>query len=627
MAKPYYNAQKNNNPPVELFSSPYNFVSFSDRVYEYGERQLIKHNDSSKETFSGEITYEIEAKTPICIDDGKLHFHKNAKGQYSIPGSTMRGLIRNNVQVLGLSSYSDDIDDYSLMYRHVAAGANKDLYNKILGAGTTTIMVGKETASVSVLKKVRAGYIKKENGKYFIYKTCLDQIDASFGEMNYYLLSEKKIIHDYLNSQKYKSKFQYSYFVRNGQSKMQHNLKPFVEKEEKGRKKYIGEPNRDYKPYMEQISYELEGKRTVSAVAKAGVYSKKGYVVSSGVMMEKKVIYIVPEIDYKKEAIAISQKDVDAFLIDFKKRKNVLKAQNFFALPEKDGEIKPVFYIEDKVHERLYFGFTPRLRLFYDYTIKAGLKKAHKADITDYNKAMFGSEEFKSRISFSDAVLKNNKRPLAIESVILAEPRPTSYLDYLTQGKQVATYNSEKFELRGVKQYWLHKNTIAGNVDPKQARVASKLEPLPAGSMFEGKIRFKNLSKDELGLLLWSVQLNKNSWMNVGKAKAYGYGAISVKIKSAKKFNQEKAYAFGGGLELNPFDNIDIPSTIAFYKKTINQFLKNQSIDELRSVKEFFAMKDSSKIPENKKTSYTPLKLYASRRSGVPQVSKIVSLD
>ena len=626
MAKAYYNPQKN-NPPTELFSSPYNFVSFSDRVYEYGEHQLIKHNDISKETYSGEITYEIEAKTPICIDDGKSHFHKNVEGKYSIPGSTMRGLIRNNVQVLGLSSYYDDIDDYALMYRHVAAGANKDLYNKTLGAGTTSIMVGKKSANVSVLKKVKAGYIKKEHGKYFIYKTCLDQIDTSFGEMNYYLLSEKKIINDYLNAQKYRSKFQYSYFVKNGQSKMQHNLKPFVEKEEKGKKKYIGEPNRDYKPYIEEISYELEGQRTVSAVGKSGIYSKKGYVVSSGVMREKKVIYIIPEIDYKKEAIPVSPKDVDAFLIDFKKRKNVLKPQSFFALPEREDEIKPVFYIEDKVQGRLYFGFTPRLRLFCNYTIKAGLKKVHKADIVDYNKAMFGSEEFKSKVSFSDAVLQNNKQPLATESIILAEPKPTSYLDYLTQGKQVATYNSEKFELRGVKQYWLHKGTIPGNVDPKQVRLASKLEPLPQGSLFEGKIRFKNLSKDELGLLLWSVQLNKKSWMNVGKAKSYGYGAISVKIKSAKRFNQEKAYTFAGGLQLNPFDNIDISSMIACYKRTINQFLKNQSIDELRSVKEFFAMKDSSKIPENQKTSYTPLKLYASRKSGVPQVSKVISLD
>ena len=32
-----------------------------------------------------------------------------------MPGSIMRGLLRNNVQILGLSGFGDDIDDIALI--------------------------------------------------------------------------------------------------------------------------------------------------------------------------------------------------------------------------------------------------------------------------------------------------------------------------------------------------------------------------------------------------------------------------------------------------------------------------------------------------------------------------------
>ena len=91
--------------------APYNFVPFYENPYQYPEKKLTAHNAAAEDLFTGEITYEVTAQTPVMIDDGTQHFYKDAKGRYAIPGSTMRGLIRNNVQVLGLCGYEDDIDD------------------------------------------------------------------------------------------------------------------------------------------------------------------------------------------------------------------------------------------------------------------------------------------------------------------------------------------------------------------------------------------------------------------------------------------------------------------------------------------------------------------------------------
>lgn len=123
--------------------APYNFISFAKTpAYVKDESRIIGHDKMSvtedgEKLYSGEIHYTLEAKTPIFIDDGtQAHrFCKNAEGKYVIPGSTMRGLIRSNATILGLGNVSDDVDDYSLMYRNVASGLNKKRYSEILGAG------------------------------------------------------------------------------------------------------------------------------------------------------------------------------------------------------------------------------------------------------------------------------------------------------------------------------------------------------------------------------------------------------------------------------------------------------------------------------------------------------------
>lgn len=124
--------RKNNISKVEddrYVGAPYNFVPFTQKEYEYSKEQLPTHDSMNEKLISGELVYEMTAETDIFVDDGTdaHHFNKNAKGQYSIQGSSVRGLIRNNVQILGFSSIADDIDDYALMYRNVAGGAEGTL--------------------------------------------------------------------------------------------------------------------------------------------------------------------------------------------------------------------------------------------------------------------------------------------------------------------------------------------------------------------------------------------------------------------------------------------------------------------------------------------------------------------
>ena len=421
--------------------------------------------------------------------------------------------------------------------------------------------------------------------------------------------------------------------------------------------KYGGMVNKAYAPYYEPIYYQLdkEQKRVVSVYARdCKVDSRlpgmqKGYVLSSGRMNNKKNIYIIPEEETNiKQAIKISKEDIRAFSADLQKRKTTLRqyfkskgksredmekeALAFFGLPQGDGDRKPVFYIEDR--GKLYFGFTPRLRLFYDYEISQGINKEHKGGILDYSKAIFGysgqKESYKSKVSFSDAVAESGKESKEWKNPILRSPKPTSYLDYLVQGKnnsnQAVTYNDSNMQLRGIKQYWLH-DEIAHDEMARRTIDDDEKEgfyPLEEKTEFRGKIRFWNMTEDELGLLLWSIQLDpEKSWMNIGKAKPYGYGSISLKLTSVKKLDKQKAYSTER-LELDPFTDINVEEMIRIYKERMNQFLDKYKIDELPNIKDFFDMKDYTKIPDESKIIYMSIdnKEYQNREKPLPSIKE-----
>lgn len=606
--------------------APYNFVSFSNKVYSY-EKKLPAHNAVAENLHSGELSYKITAKTDILVDDGKRQFYKNAEGMYAIPGSSIRGLIRNNVQILGFSSFYDDIDDYALMYRNVASGREQDRYKKILGSKLLPLPNGK--GSINVLQHVRAGYICKENGAYVIYGTCVESIKKELGDMNYYVLNERCIVDNYLEARGDAKKFAYPAFLEHGKSVMQHEFKEFRKDVKGGRVSYIGTENGEYKPFSKKVSYEIANLKNVTAVGEPGQFSKDGYMVLTGRMKQKKAVYIIPDIDRSKKII-IPDEDIRAFKADFKKKENTLKnlgGKEWFDLPE-EGKEKPVFYIA--LDGRLYFGFTPRLRLFYDHTIKYGLKKSHEEGLIDYSKAIFGyagkEMSYKSRVSFSDAVVVSQPKFGKEEKVVLAEPKPSSYMDYL-KGKKpddIVTYNQDEFELRGVKQYWLHKKENPKNTGNGNENIGSTLRPLSKGAVFAGKIRFHNLTDDELGLLIWSIQLDKKSWMNIGKAKPYGYGNIKLDVTEIKEVNMKKAYDLNQ-LTLDPFEPVDGDALIAIYKNKMKEFLGGKKVEEQNCIKEFFAIKDPEKMPDESQIRYMEIgkKEYQSRTANLDRILRV----
>lgn len=668
-----------NGQDGKYVGAPYNFVPLWNKVAKPDRNERISHSSTDKGLLSGEIRYSITARTPIMVSDGKKgneQFIKNPYGQYAIPGSSICGLIRSNAQILSQSSLADDIDDYFMMYREVGGAnghsMNKEAYDGLLGSDTISV----NGRSFSILKNVKAGYIENTGSGYHIFHVKPDKINDQLAEMNYYVLSERFVFeqldsgrkefeylkriqlqhkYDGYEFKKYDDENGHTHYVciskdSSSQNKFMAMIKALdeyadvkttndsdkmrIEKRDnlnKAKREVRDTLNLAFEPGSYPISYMLANDRVI-AIGDERKYEKKGYLLISGIMQEKKALYIIPEIDKEKEPIAIDDKDARAYQIDYENKKNQLKKpKSFWALPKR-GEIKPVFYIN---LERLYFGFTPHLRLFYKESIHNGLGGKHKPGEYDYAKSLFGysndEDSYKSRVSFSDATVEGQASPMGEQIITLGGPKPSSYSDYLNVDEEgnSYTYNNEDYRIRGVKQYWLRDNVVNQNKDYELAderkrkqidNVSSKIHPLPPGTKFQGKVRFHNLRKEELGLLLWSLRLEEDSEMNIGKGKPYGYGRIKLDIQDVEKLDTEQAYSTTA-LILHPMKEImpEVDGMIDAYKVELSAMLglkDSADLDKLPAIAGLMKMKNGTKLPDPKKIRYMNInkKEYQNRR-------------
>jgi CRISPR-associated protein (TIGR03986 family) len=156
------------------------------------------------------------------------------------------------------------------------------------------------------------------------------------------------------------------------------------------------------------------------------------------------------------------------------------------------------------------------------------------------------------RVFFSDASFVNAKdgvwyKTNPIIPHILSGPKPTTFQHYLVQDRSLnhdpdkksslAHYGTSPMEtqIRGHKLYW-HKGTNpdieASEVERTHEKQLTRIIPLKPGVQFKFRIYFENLRREELGALLWVLNLpggpNKTYRHKLGMGKPLGMGAVAI---------------------------------------------------------------------------------------------------
>lgn len=565
--------------------APYNFVPFAEKpVCRYADPvDLPRHDEWDRNLLSGSIRVTVTAETPVFIgnsDKENADFFRDASGRYAIPGSSFRGLIRQNMQILGFGFVrtEEDYNDYRLMYRQFAAAGRS------LAAGLKADYQAMLGIRDGVPRNVGAGYLRVSGGQYSIAPLLGQVISVS-------------------------------------------------------RKAPEAQPWQNKWAFAEPVFYSWDGRNVTQLSQTTFDGARYGMLVGTGRMNGQNHLYLFPE-ECSETVIPLTEADVVAYQEDFETKRNTLgDASDFWALPEEEdkksgtaGESeeltalgKPVFYLQ--MGGTTSFGVSKLFRVMYKYGIRDGMPQAHQqADnaetpVIDYPYAIMGfarkEYSYHSRVTVEN--LRANGHPETEQPfhAILNSPKLSFYPGYIKGGKH---YNTDKFRFRGYKQYWL-KSALKEGV--KESNVTSPLRPLPTGTSFTGTIHYRNLHKDELGLLLWCMALEPDCYQHIGKGKPYGFGRVSVKIDALWEHNPDQLYGRGhltaGETSItNPKDRVN--ELIREYKEKIKALLglDGDILDE-PGIKDFFYMKKPFKYDLNE-ASYMGLSDYKNLAVPLPTV-------
>lgn len=572
--------------------APYNFIPFAvsplmytDMHYAAQEKDALPwHDKIDPDLKTGEIHLSIDVATPLFISDGNKNnpqFVTDGEGRRMIPGSSLRGAVRENMQILGFAKIEKDEDVYDeqYMFRSVAA-AKGDLkkkldepYKKRLG-----IVSGRNIKAFP--RNIKSGYLYNLGNDQFVIYDCK------------YWTCQRKDAEAYVKSVSSKSDI---FATRNF---------PSV-----------------------QFDVDPQTKRAVQL----GNGSRKGFLYFPGYSPKRNnqaYMFEPFEIDKLKQGDShpISEDDIRKYREDLEFRRNSLKGNTdlddrFWNLP-KEGKAKPVFYLVE--NGQYFIGRSPMIRIGYKHSTADGLPKYITDKRIDFVHGIMGfiqnegKDAYRSRVFFEDFKEVSGESGNTVK-MVLGGPKPTFFPAYVSNR---LTYNDDGFTLRGYKVYW-QKQKEDKAVIPEGAseEITTTLRPAKPGTRFQGVIRFTNLYEDELGLLLWALKLETGCYQSLGMAKPYGYGRCSLSIDRIVEYDFNSLYTSLDTKYLDKTDMVDF--YIQCYQEKCSSALKKKSITLDPGIQNFFLIKRPVPEGTEKEFQYLDLPSHSKVTTPLPTIDQL----
>jgi len=560
-------------------TAPYNFIPLNERVV---GSAAPDHSQFTGNT--GFIELEVEAKTAIFIRDtftlaeldkaqkegrsndlARLHpDFFSPGGKLRIPGSSLRGMIRQIVNIISWSKFQQ-FDNTALFYRGVADQSNlgKEYNQRMIDIDAVAKFDAENSdnpkARIGVGKyKVGAGYFFKRGSHYFIRpaqkkagKPPFEKYDGPKpGPFHYRELETGEYV---IQSGKK--------FGQNSQHDVWKIYKPV-----KGCEQDIALSEGDISAYLNDKT------RNVS-------------------------------LDYLKDAKGGSNRLIPCFYVQDQNGRISFGHTVLFRIQylHSIGELVPSAVQAD------------------DETID--ITESIFGRITSNKEQM----SFKGKVQFSDAELVGDPKDFLdvprIPNTLLG-PKPTSFQHYLTQNegadsKHLNHYDIENAQLRGFKMYW-HQNSpnwFQGQKIDSSAKIDTIIQSVKAGARFKGKIYFEDLSEVELGALLSAIDLQPGCCHKIGMGKPIGLGSIRIDSKVYIQDAKNKYREIDFSKTILTSDESAELSKKAFETKVLSAL--QMSIPSLWShprLKALHRMLDYENAPESTSVQYMELAEFKKRQ-------------
>lgn len=610
--------------PVKVKQYPYNFVSLKDKndVVDRGERKLG--------TNTGKLVCKLKNKTPLFImgeseQDSKGHtkerFYRE-KGIPIIPASSLKGAIRNVIDVL-TNSVIRNVEDEKLEQR-IGAGKFESVFGIIESLpenGKNGVIVEAERIKVKTKEKIEIGHKKfnfEDNGKEFSkkYNNKDGLIERVKLKDSIYNLKETEI-----------------------------KIKPGVTTVEKLITNF-----EEYKNYLTDNENGVQGVLWFSSPIFGKIYEK----------------LLIPKKNGRK--FEFSKEEYEDFKYIIKQRAERIKngkdinSSTFYY--DKNLEIGDplLFEVKDgKIAEHLAFSEIPRLRYKFSPLdlVPEEFRPSDSLKKLSFSERLFGTtgdttkkdEEKKDelvtlsgRVFFEDAKnykpeMIDNGNPVTLKA--FGEPHPTLTTFYLDNIEK--NYNENKgVSIRGRKFYWHHKEKIGKPFSEYRKSVEmpkdkngqnkfaynSSLELMDINNEFEFNVNFENLTDEELGVLIYAIELEDGLLHKIGKGKAFGFGSCKIEIKEFLLENRDKYKDF----LIEPFEKESKKEDHINKAKEKRYFDENRkNIKELKAILSKTNDLDFSESPFpediNKKGETNSLNWFVNNKKGDRKIVLLSILD
>ena len=560
--------------------APYNFVPLSDWVYEQPKGVLISQDLPSPEGLSGVLKIELTTNSPLLVGgeqikepngQTKVPFFRLPNAKLAIPGSSIRGMIRNVLEIATFGKMRM-VDDKRYGLRDISGKYVKEVYRSSL--------FGSDPNNPHPLQ---SGFLRRGADGSPEITPCL------FTKVSHIDMEERlaikgglifrrgdTVLKKYQKWEKCARTAGWPYPATGGQAKY--------------------DPAKGELP---TIHFSMGEMRTVnpekpqSGATNLGKGSLQGTLVFTGQVSEripgrkggkyKDFIFFSPN----EKAVLVCDKVPKMVWQAFRSihgddGKPLKRFENTEEQPNslkgvypwmdfwKDRFFKgldvPVFFRLDPLGRVMTMGLAYMFKRSCDYSIGDVIDRTsdlhRRADVLDFPERLFGRvgeegeahDSLKGRVSFGVLCPKDNTpKPSWGSPTILNGPKPTYFPNYMVQkdalngklqgrGVQYSTFMDEESKIRGWKRYPARpENAVKQQIlgEKQSSKVQVVLETLPKGVKFTGKVRFHNLLPAELGAILWALEWGgrANLSHSLGMGRSFGFGQVSLQIVSDIKEN------------------------------------------------------------------------------------------
>jgi CRISPR-associated protein (TIGR03986 family) len=519
--------------------APYNFVPVSKEVYTPDWAEHVAHDLPFEDGESGYIDLTITAESPLFVggvsnrenESEPLDFPRDANGNIFIPGTSIKGMTRNVLEILSFGK----MKGVSKVKNHIRDLRNKHLYNLL-----------------NDMPNIQAGWLTAdEDGAWKIEACRLGRIGHD-------------AIDDYLKTELVES------YKKDGKVKLN------LEKNRTGKAKYT---------LVEEAIFTSSLNFTFSKIEKSGIHpfyemvsagGERGTLVLTGQPSHrwfnpkkknpftnklgakdgKFYEFIFFDKTKDNEPIKVYEDKKNDFLQAYYAHdsNNISEDWKMWREKLRNGEKVPVFFRADGRNLK-DFGLSFLYKMPYENSPADLLSQKHKAQLYDLSETIFGalSEEknasLKGRVQFGHAKLEKGQQGTEVK-VLLAGPRSTYYPFYVKQevaenGSVVkgsyAHFDSAKASLSGWKRYPVA-NAVKSEYKGHEAdqkgkgpneKMLSRFKPLQPGAILKSRVYFHNIKTVELGALLSALTFHGQTHCRhqLGMGKPLGLGKIKLETQ------------------------------------------------------------------------------------------------